>query len=505
MRHRAPITPLSPTASRLALGLALAALPLLAPATAAPVVQDDAALPATDEGEIAPEGIVARGIGSGAGLGVVTEEELDEVVLWRHGKTQAGEATLRQILDVRVLEHLARERGLEVDDVELNARFAELDAEARASGQVGGLTAYLEESGVDLATFRDYLRLSILHERLTRNALGLADDAPLTAEQQETWLRGEHEKRGFERGEFPFENGVVATSGEIQITRDEYVTQLRASLDPADLAETCFLILLERSVAERMPDLGPDGVEAALDQEIDRRRAEAAADPRYQGVAFEQLLEAKGLSIEAMRRDPAIRSAALAHVFVNRANDDEALRGAYEAERDFFDGLFGEGVEVRALMLAAAERANELQPRTYEQADRRLLELRRQVEGPEDFVRLVQELSEDRNTRENGGLIGVVTRGMVNLPEAIRAAVFDHLADREGSVAGNILGPVHIQGGSVLLMLGKRRPAPSWQGRDLPNGARVDGMRDHVHRELRRRFLEDALPRGSVQTIFQTN
>jgi hypothetical protein len=39
----------------------------------------------------------------------------------------------------------------------------------------------------------------------------------------------------------------------------------------------------------------------------------------------------------------------------------------------------------------------------------------------------------------------------------------------------------------VLLWFGARRPAPSWET-----------MASHVHRELRKRFVDEVLPRSSV-------
>jgi len=62
--------------------------------------------------------------------------------------------------------------------------------------------------------------------------------------------------------------------------------------------------------------------------------------------------------------------------------------------------------------------------------------------------------------------------------------------DREsGDVVGRVLGPLRIQGGVVLVQLGERRAVPSW-----------DDMSAHVHRELRRRFLDELLQPSQVAT-----
>ena len=61
-------------------------------------------------------------------------------------------------------------------------------------------------------------------------------------------------------------------------------------------------------------------------------------------------------------------------------------------------------------------------------------------------------------------------------------------AAAEGAaLEGSLIGPVRIQGGVLLGSLGAFRPAPTWEE-----------MAAHVHRELRRRLIEDLLPRGSA-------
>ncbi|MEZ6014346.1 MAG: peptidylprolyl isomerase [Planctomycetota bacterium] len=468
-----------------ALGAVLtASVVLAAPSVATP--PQDPPIEADQPAALPPDAVAVA-----EGLAPVTVAELDETLLWRHALTQPGRAALRQLLEVRVLDALAAEKGVTVTPADLNARFMQLDAEARQSGETEGLEAFIVEQGVDREQFREYLRLAIVHERLTREALGLDKDAVVTAAQQDAWLRGALEARPYSEEPFPYTDGVVARSGDVAIARDDYLQHIRGQMENEVLRETCYLMLLERAVRRRLPDLSDEGVVRALDAELGRRRVEAGDDPRYQGVTYEQLLEAKGLSLDALRRDPAIRSAALAHMFVDRSQDEAALRATYEAERDFFDGLYGMGVEVRAMMLNATERPNEILRRSFEEADARLNELKRQIETAADFERIAKEVSDDRATRERGGLLGTITRGNVQLPAALRTPIFEHLDSHEGDVSNTILGPLRLPGGSVLVMLGARRPAPTWEG-----------MRENVHRELRRRFLEECLPRNVVHTAF---
>jgi hypothetical protein len=420
----------------------------------------------------------------------LTFAELDELLLWRHGLSPDGRGALRQLLELRLLEHLANQQGIVITRAQLNARWAALEREIVSSGQAETMHAFLAANDVRPDTFREYLRLALVHEQLTCAALGLADDASPTGEQQTMWLQGEIERRGYVELPHPWQDGVVATSGDdLSLTTADFAQHLRTQLPSDMVSDACYELLLEKRVRARLPDLSEEAVEEAVEAEVQRRRADVESDPRYKGIAYEQLLEARGLSLEAVRRDPAIRAAALAHRFVDRSHDDAALREVYAAERELFDARHGVGVEVYAILLRGARFKNPANPRTFEEAEEELLALRARVEGLEDFQRLARLHSEDPATREAGGRIGVVTAGSPNVPAPIREAASAALEETAGELTGALLGPLRIQGGVVLLILGGRRPAPSWET-----------MAQHVHRELRRRFVEEALPRQATAT-----
>ena len=83
------------------------------------------------------------------------------------------------------------------------------------------------------------------------------------------------------------------------------------------------------------------------------------------------------------------------------------------------------------------------------------------------------------------------------LPPEIRQQAAQALAGPPPPGAGidpavSLVGPVRVANGFVLLWLGERRPAPSWET-----------MAAHVHRELRKRFLDEVLQKSSVVTVFE--
>jgi hypothetical protein len=427
----------------------------------------------------------------------VTFDELDEVLIWRHGKSANGRETLRALLDLTLLDHLAKEEGLVVGAKQIAARWGELEREVQKAGEARDLFEYLAQNEIDPATFREHLRLSIVHETLARKALGLTGDVTISGEQQTLWLQGEIERRGFEELPHPWSTGVVARCGELPITRSAFAAHLRTMVAQDELGEIGHLLALEKALLRRMPDLNEGALDTAVAAELERRRERVAADPRYKGVAYEDLLKAQGLSLEALARDPGLRVNALARILGERTHDDVALRAAYDREREFFDARFGESVEVYALMLRGARFSNELNPRTFEEAEAELRTLRAKMEGLDDFQRITREVTEaSGRARENGGHLGRITAGLQAVPESIRRAAFqaiENARDDEGNaeVAGTILGPIRIQGGALLLCLGERFPAPTWEV-----------MSGKVAGELRRRMLDEVLPRAAVVMWF---
>ena len=240
-------------------------------------------------------GYAARAVGEAAGpggllsgeKGIVTYEQLNDLLLWRDGNGPNGQAALRQLLELRVIKAKGSASGIRVTEAMLDERSIVLDAKIKEDGTAGGLMAFLESQGVPLKQFREYLELSLIHETLTRAALGIPDDAEVTGDQQQIWLEQELKDRGYEQHPHPFDDGVVCVSGDVVITRKEFGDHLRSQVDDADEREACYLILLERAVRSRMPEVTSEGASKAMDRELERRSAEAEANPDYQVVTYE--------------------------------------------------------------------------------------------------------------------------------------------------------------------------------------------------------------------------
>jgi hypothetical protein len=416
----------------------------------------------------------------------LTWVEFDQLVTDRHAMSDMGRAALKHLMRARLLDRLAGESKLSVTDADVERRAQELEREMAASGEAKTLDDYLTKNRVTPSKFREFLRLAIVQETLARRALGIPSDRPINGEQQEMWLDQIVEQRGAQMLAPPWKDGVAARCGEIQVSARDFLLHLRQQLDVADVRDDCYQALLAKRMRARMPDLSNEAFQRALDAELARRRAAVESDPQYKGLQFEQMMAAQGLSTEALRRDPAIGASALAHVWVDRTHDEAGLRRVYADERSRFDQLHGEAFETRVIFQRAAVLTNQLNPRSFEQAEIEIAKIAAQIKSRADFEKLAKQRSEDSASRDKGGLIGWVAAGDENVPDRLRAAIFDGAQN----ASERMVGPVHLSTGVALVWVGQRRPPPPW-----------DEMAGYVHEELRRRFMDECLQRKDVVTF----
>ncbi len=420
-----------------------------------------------------------------SGVHAVDAAQLDRLLLERFGMASPGEQAVRFLAGVKLIEAVAAEHGLSVSDEELRSRLVALDEQVRQAGAPNGLLAELANTRLSSEAFRETLRTALLHERLTRLALELPADEPVSPGSQELWLEQTLRERGWSRLPRPWVDGVVGLAGEEPITEAELAETLRAQLPQSDLRTALRHLLLESAVEEALAGVPQAEREAAIEKEIGRRRAEAKANPKYQGIPFESLLQAQGQTLELFRRDPDVRIAAFSTLAIDRRYDDAGLRAAYGAEQAFFDDRFGPAIRTRLLFLQAGPAAT----RDFAEAEEAALTLGRRVTSEESFAALVRERSEERNTAPSGGDLGYVTRELPGLPEEFVDAIW---SEAEGQALPRLSNPVRLSAGVALFWLGHKRPAPPW-----------DELRGHVRTELRRRFLVERVPEDSIQTYLE--
>lgn len=407
--------------------------------------------------------------------------ELEVALVDRYGNPAAerGQSALAHLARAALLRRLAEESRLVVTAEELDRRVDELARQTIESGEAQSLDDYLEQNGVTERAFRELLELSIVQERLSRKALGIPADREVAPELQERWLDEIIAQRGgLHYPPPPWAEGVVARLGDLAVGLDEYRTHLRRLLPAEDVRATCRHLLLVKLERARMPDLSDAAVERAVEAELARRQRLVAENPKFKGLRYEQLMAARGSLPGRVRHDPELVATALANVWVDRKYPEAELRRFYEDEREYFDGHYGEALDVSILYLTAAVLPNRLNPRSFEDAREEILDLCRGVEDLAGFQDVVVRHSDDPTTKAQKGALGWLTSSGERL-DAIRAAVFSLHA---GGLRPErrLVGPIDLPGGVALCWVEAWRPAPEWET-----------MREQVRKELRRRFVDE--------------
>src|SRR5205814_3453575 len=111
-----------------------------------------------------------------------------------------------------------------------------------------------------------------------------------------------------------------------------------------------------------------------------------------------------------LRRDPSVAIAALSRLWVDRGAGPEGVRAAYEKEREQFEARYGEALHAALLFRVAGRFANDLCPRTFEQAEQELSRFAERCASLDDFSALVERYSEEPVTKKQKGDLGWVTR-----------------------------------------------------------------------------------------------
>jgi hypothetical protein len=428
--------------------------------------------------------IVARGRGL-----TVRASEIEGVLLSRYAMSADGRELLRLLLSSQLIDRAGRARGIRIPPARISERCETVDRQLRLAGDAAGLAGHLEQRGLSREEFREYIRLALIHEELTRQDLGLPEGAQVSGEQQEVWLEQEMQRQGLETARPPWEQGFVARCGEIEVDVAAFGEALRESLAPELVRESAWHVLLAKGLEARLPDLPAEELSRALDAEVERRRRRQAEENPT--LSFEQVLGAQGRTLEGLRADPSVRVAALSRLHVDRSFGPQGLRRVYDEERELFEGRHGEAVRTHLIFLVASRYKNQLNPRTFEEAERILADFLRQTGNTSDFAALAEKYSEEPGSRAQSGQLGWVTRSDPRYPPAFCEAVFADLEERpELPAEGRGIGPIRLDAGCAILWVSGHRDSPPWSR-----------MAEHVHEELRRRLLLDVMPGDAVELL----
>ena len=318
------------------------------------------------------------------GGGTVTMSQLEKYIATRYAKEPVGKDALDYEIRERVLEQEALKRNIRIPDSELQAAIQKIDAGIREQTK-HSLDDELGLKGMERSTFEAIYRKQLACERMVRADLAVPSGETVGAEQQELWLSEKVNGAKIVREKLP--PGAFALVNGDPITPAQVGATIRLKLSRAEIRDALRNLIGVLLVEARAKEMGLEADTKDIDAAIDRRRERFANNPKMVGITFDQLLQAKGLTIEDLKHDGGVRGEAILYKIGETAYPDEEVDRRYAAEKAEFDGAFGESRKVSWILMHASSDPNTLIKKTYPEvelraeADRRSAPRRRRSSG----------------------------------------------------------------------------------------------------------------------------
>lgn len=396
--------------------------------------------------------IVARFLVGGRSTSLLHGELAIEVAR-RLRRSSEGRDAIRLLVDRELVTTRAATEGVAATRAEIEARIAQIVDALKAQGQ--DLADFLAQKQLGRAEFeRDYVALSIAHERLVRRAMELGDADPVTPDMLELWLTEARAGARVVDDQDALPPGVVARVGTREIGFRELGAVLLQNLGADERARHVRRVVLRRLLAHEASAAGLTVTEEDTRREIAVRKAAIESDPQYRGVSYaDWLMQTQGIGPDELARDPQMVATVQQQMLVDRRHDADDLARRIRDDRDAVLRRHGERRDLSILLLRAIEQPNELIPRTFDAARTELLAIRDKITAGLPFDRAARVHSEDPYSKPKSGVIGSFVRGATDLPEAVLDAAFS----LEPAIVSE---PIRVAQGMLLLRVDRVEPAP---------------------------------------------
>ncbi len=455
---------------------------------------------AAGEGGTGSEGGESGGGGGGGDATSRTEESLDRPLarvggvavtrrdlLVRLGEkfrtSNEGRSALNEIVDNRLVEREMAARKIVVDEAAVEARFRSLEKMVADSGSGATLTDELADRDVSLAEFKDRLKLLIGLETLARKDFGIESGTEVPTAKQHLWLKSVRERAKVEIPAAAGDRRAAVIDGEavpIERLGQEVEKAISEERRREALNEAIGILVVSRLSAEAGIAVTDDDVRA----EVAARRRQFESDPRFQGVSYEEYLEAtRGAGPDAFLADPDFRAQVALKKIVLASGGREAVRKRFEERQD----LYGVRVHARHVFVRASEKP--LAPplgdgktsRTFAEAETIAREAKAELSAGAEWKAVVSKYSEDASRLRDGDL------GFFPERNRFGPAFFENA---RALGPGTTSEPVRTEFGWHLVQTLEVRPAPT-----------VDEAFDRVLADLAGERYREALSAAKVEIL----
>jgi hypothetical protein len=372
---------------------------------------------------------------------VVTRGDVAIEMAFRLLRRDRGREACGLLVDATLTRRAATAKNLMPSTDEVRAFWQRLQQQLREAGSRPEDFAAVRNTS-EQQWFAD-LAVQMAQERLVRAELGLAPTEAVSPDMLKLWLQEERRKHKvvFDPDHLP--TGSCARVGDTEVPIADLGALLLRTSEDAERDRFVRELIYLRSLETLAQQQGVHLTDADLDQAVQRRRDDAARDPRYQGIPLEQMLKAEGLTIVLLRDLRTFRGQVLLDKLASRHFPDPDLQAEIARDRQDVLDRVGPRRHLGLILVRALEQPNALVPLDFPAAEQKLRQVRARL-SKETFANVASIESEDDQTKTRGGDAGWHRRRSGELPDALLAAAFV-------LPAGEVSEPVRSEEGCWLV------------------------------------------------------
>lgn len=381
---------------------------------------------------------------------VITHTDVALEMAFHLQRRDQGREAIVHLVDATLTRQAATKAGLMPTEAEARAFWERLQDQLRASGRRPEDIDTVRHS--DEKTWLADIAVQMAQERVVRKELGVRAEEQISPELLKLWLQEQKKQQRVVIDADQLPSGTVARIGGSDLSLlDLGLLLLRISKDEDRerfVRQVAYLDNIEALTRAAGITVTPTD----LDRAIQQKRDDAANDPRYRGMTFDRLLDAQGLSVNALREQRVFRAQILLDKLALQRFPDSTLREQLAQDRQLVLDRVGPKRHLAIVFARALEEPNALVPDDFASARKRL-EAARERLAKEDFTNVARIESDHGPSKLNGGDIGWHRAVSAAAPGEVLAAGFS-------TAVGEVSTPVRGEDGWYLVKVLEAEPVP---------------------------------------------
>ena len=391
-----------------------------------------------------------------------------------------GQEALEHLVHRALVSKAAKAKGCTPTREEVERGVREITQRLQAQGM--NLETFLTRKNLSKEVFeRDYIALSLAHEKLVIEAAGLRGREEVTPELLALWLDEAKEREAVvvEAAELP--PGIVARIGDVQLGLVDLGELLFQNASRNTIGHAVQQIAIRDLLTAAARARGIEVTQQEIDDEVTRRKLRIQADPTFAGVPYEELLKAQGTTIEELRRSPVIRAQVFRRRLVALEFTDDKLDERLAADRQAILLRHGARRHLNVILVRASDPPTDFVPLSFEAALERMTRVQKRLADGMSFAVAAKVHSDDAASKMKGGDVGLHGLLSERLPREVLDAAF-HQDPFEVSK------PIRSKDGYYLVMVSEIEDPPS-----------DDLLRERLRTELTQEFVRDMLIASNLE------